>query len=369
MLRPKPEGIAALKDNKGILTGPMPSASNELDDMLLRTMNNGWRHKAAGLLCCCLLFVAALRCEAQGNLIPNPSFEEADTCAVQAGFLPNGKPLHWACCETPDYFRACVPYGSVNGIPVNFFGFQFLFDGESYVGMYAHALSDYREIIAAELLEPLVVGQTYYGSFWVNAAYGGPDWTGLACNNMGMLMRTSMDIASWQPNSSCPGSNNFAHVYSNEVIADTAGWTLVSGSFVADSTYRYVVVGNHFSNGLTTVQVLGPGDPNEAYVYVDALCLSSNPVGCPMATSIHEGNAGEIGLWPNPASTSLRVGWGRWPVRTVAVMDSTGRRLSEHRVGGSSELVIPVNHLPNGIYHLLLEGEGGKHTRKFVVMR
>ncbi len=332
-------------------------------------MNNGWRHGAAELLCCCLLFMAAFRCEAQGNLIPNPSFEEADTCAVQLGYLPNGKPLHWACCETPDYFRSCVPYGAVNGVPVNIFGFQLPYDGESYSGMFAHLVDNYREMIAAELLEPLVEGQTYYGSFWVNAAYGGSQYIGSACNNMGMLMWTTLDLASWQPNSPRPLLNNFAHVYSQQVIADTAGWTLVSGSFVADSAYRYVVVGNHFDNANTTVEILGPGNPNDAYVYVDGLCLSTDPEGCPMATSIREHNGEEVGLWPNPTSTSLRVGWGRLPVRTVTVMDATGRWLAEQQVIGSTELVIPVHHLPNGIYHLLLEGDEGKHAKKFVVMR
>lgn len=316
----------------------------------------------------CLLFVAA-RCEAQGNLIPNPSFEEADTCAVQAGFLPNGKPLHWACCETPDYLRSCVPYGAVNGIPVNFFGFQHPYDGESYVGLYAHAVNDIREMIQVELVEPLVVGQTYYGSFRANAAYGGPDWTGIACNNIGMLMRVTLNEASWQPNSPCPTATNYAHVYSEAVIADTVGWTLVSGSFVADSAYRYVVVGNHYDNANTTVQVLGPGDPNDAYVYVDDLCLSMDPEGCPMSTSVQENGGEAIGLWPNPASEWLRIGWGRMAVRNIAVVDPVGRKVFGQHVAGRTELVIAVHALPNGIYHLLLEGEAGRHSKTFVVMR
>ncbi len=330
---------------------------------------NGDRCRAGlWLALCCSLLVATLRCEAQGNLIPNPSFEEADTCAVQLGFLPNGVPAYWACCETPDYFRSCVQSGAVNGVPANIFGFQLPHDGESYCGMFAHLVNNYREMIAAELLEPLVVGQTYYGSFWVNAAYGGSQYIGSACNNMGMRVYTTLDLASWQPNSPHPVLTNFAHVYSQQVIADTAGWTLVSGSFVADSAYRYVVVGNHFDNANTTVQIIGPGNPNDAYVFVDDLCLSADPKGCPMATSIHEKDAGDVGLWPNPANTGLRVGWGRAQMRTMTVVDATGRLLAEYRVIGSTEQTIPVHHLPNGIYYMLLEGERGKRSKKFVVM-
>ncbi|MBP7156407.1 MAG: T9SS type A sorting domain-containing protein [Flavobacteriales bacterium] len=235
--------------------------------------------------------------------------------------------------------------------------------------MFAHLVDNYREMIAAELLEPLVVGQTYYGSFWINAAYGGSQYIGSACNNMGMLMWTTLNLATWQPNSPRPVLRNYAQVYSQQVIADTAGWSLVSGSFVADSAYRYVVVGNHFDNANTTVQVIGPGNPNEAYVFVDALCLSTDPDGCPMATSIRESNAGVIGLWPNPVSEWLRIRWGRLSVHSVIVVDAVGRRVVEQLVLGGQELTLAVHELRNGSYNLLLEGEGGKETRKFVVMR
>ena len=334
--------------------------------MLYHWMNGGWRLLAAMLTGCYLLFIAPGFAHAQ-NLILNGSFEESDTCAVQLGFLPNGKPTQWEpVSETPDYFRSCVAYGSANGVPLNTVGFQFSHEGGSYSGMFAYLVDDHREMIGSQLFTPLTVGQTYYASFWVNAAYGGPQQTGSACNNIGMLF--TMDMVPWVMGMPQVTLANHAHVYTQQVVSDTADWTLVSGSFVADSAYRYVVIGNHFSNANTTVQVIGPGNPNKAYVYVDAVCLSTDPEGCPMWTSVQENMVEEVGLWPNPANDRLRIGWGSLPVQRVSVLDALGSLVLDREVIGIHEVVLATLEYPAGLYHVLLEGSGVKHSRKFVVM-
>lgn len=313
----------------------------------------------------CSLFLVRSSSFAQ-NLVANSSFEEADTCAVQLGFFPNGLPQQWVpISETPDYFRTCVPYGSVNGIPVNTFGFQFPHHGESYSGIAAYLMDDYREMIGTELIEPLTVGQTYYGSFWANAAYGGPQQTASGCNNTGMLF--TMTAEPWVKGMQPFALRNSAQIYSQQVISDTTGWTLVSGSFIADSAYRYLVIGNHFSNINTTVEVLGAGVASKAYVLVDAVCLSSNPQGCPMFTSITE-NALVIGVWPNPVSEWLRISWGPLPIANLMVIDAMGRRVVDLQVSRRFEVDMDVNHWPNGIYRLLLDYEGVRYSKQLVVM-
>ncbi|MCW5900633.1 MAG: T9SS type A sorting domain-containing protein [Flavobacteriales bacterium] len=313
-----------------------------------------------------MLFIVPRFADAQ-NLILNGSFEESDTCAVQLGFWPNGKPTHWEpVSETPDYFRSCVPYGSVNGVPLNTVGFQYPQEGGSYSGLFAYLVDDHREMIGSELLSPLTVGQTYYASFWVNAAYGGPQQTGSACNNIGMLF--TMDMVPWVMGMPQITLRNHAHVYTQQVVSDTTGWTLVSGSFVADSAYRYVVIGNHFSNANTAVQVIGPGNPNKAYVYVDAACLSTDPEACPMWTSVQENLMEEISLWPNPASDRLLIGWGSMPVQRVSLLDALGRLVLDREVWGSNEVVLATREYPAGLYHVLLEGAGVKRSGKFVVV-
>jgi hypothetical protein len=324
------------------------------------------------LLLGCLLFVASPHCEAQ-NLVPNPSFEEIDSCPpwpFYLGFQESSTPLHWARrSETPDYFNACNGSSdTVPGVPRNLFSYQFAQDGNAYAGMFAHLIDDYREMIGTELLEPLTVGQTYYGSFWVNAAYGGPQQTGSACNNIGMLLMTSAFSEVITPNDPQLPLPNHAQIFSQQVVSDTANWTLVSGSFVADSAYRYLVIGNQFDNLHTTLQILGPGNPDKAYVFVDAVCLSASPDGCPLWNSIVEHTSQQVVMGPIPTSDELRVGWGSLPVHRVVVLDALGQMIVAHDVDGKSAVIMSTGGWPNGVYHLLLEAKGGKQARKFVVM-
>ena len=44
---------------------------------------------------------------------------------------------------------------------------------------------------------------------------------------------------------------NFAHVYSNQIISDSAVWTTISDTIIADSAYTYLVIGNFFVDSLT----------------------------------------------------------------------------------------------------------------------
>ncbi|MGV9013644.1 MAG: T9SS type A sorting domain-containing protein [Flavobacteriales bacterium] len=313
---------------------------------------------------CCWFFVGSLRCEAQGNLIPNPSFEDADTCAVQLGYLPDGVPQNWfPVSDTPDYFRTCVPYGSPNGVPVNTFGYQAPQDGDAYSGMFAHLVDDHREMIAAELTETLTVGQTYYGSFWANAAYGGPQQTGSGSNNTGMLF--TMEVTPWLSGMTEFGLRNYAQVYSPEVIADTSNWTLVSGVFTADSAYRYVVFGNHFNNASTTLQLLGPGVAAKAYILVDAICLSTDPNGCPMNTSFMENMTESIGIWPNPATSQVRIRGAEGSVGTVR--DAQGRIIWKKEISTSGN-AIEVGTWARGVYVLELVKEKVHSMLKFVLV-
>lgn len=332
--------------------------------MLLNVASSRWT--STQVVVHCLLLIATLRCEAQ-NLVPNPSFEQADTCAVQLGFFPNGIPQHWMpISDTPDYFRSCVTAGSANGVPDNTVGYQFPQEGASYTGMFTYLVMDYREMIGAELVEPLVIGQVYYGSFWANAGYGGPQQTGSACNNVGMLF--TMQADPWQQGMPEFPLRNYAHVYSTDVISDTAGWTLVSGSFEADSAYQYVVIGNHFSNANTTVQVIGPGNPNKAYVFVDGFCLSTDPSGCPLWEAVHA-HGGEDTAWRiSIGDGSVRIDWDRLPVESVSLMDAMGRMLFTGRVGFGTNTTLTVPQWTSGVYSVMLEGPGLKQAKKFVIV-
>ncbi|MBK7100692.1 MAG: hypothetical protein IPH63_02655 [Flavobacteriales bacterium] len=67
---------------------------------------------------------------------------------------------------------------------------------------------------------------------------------------------------------------NYARVYFPQILADTVDWTLVSGSFVADSAYRYVMVGNHFSNAHRHLPVGSTINPPMSYTFMTTYVTS-----------------------------------------------------------------------------------------------
>lgn len=310
-------------------------------------------------------------CEGQLNLVPNPSFEEADTCAVQLGYLPNGVPVHWfSFSGTPDYFRSCVPEGSINWVPQSGIVYQQPYDGGSYSGLLTYDFgNNNREMIGAELINPLEEGTTYYASMWVNAGTGGNAVGNFAIstNNIGMLF--TMEPYFWVTGMQPFGLRNYAQVYHSEVVTDTAGWTLVSGSFVADSAYRYIAIGNHFTDANTLRDTIAVGQYNMAYMPVDAICVSVKPTGCPLATGVPQPSSPMPGLYPNPASGTLQVTGLAAGYADASVVDPLGRMVWSGSVWGMEKMAIDVGAWPIGQYALVLHGEGVRRSVRFVVMR
>ncbi|HRN38457.1 MAG TPA: T9SS type A sorting domain-containing protein, partial [Flavobacteriales bacterium] len=249
------------------------------------------------------------------------------------------------------------------------FTWQYAHDGDAYVGMTTFEPNDFREHVGAPLLEPLVVGQTYYVSYWVNlATEGNYWWTRWASNNQGVLF--TMEEHIWSGNTgSVPEftPRNYAHVNNPTIITDTANWTLVSGNFVADSAYRYMVLGNFFDDAHTDTIHFTPGQTSlAAYYLYDAICISPTPGECPMATGLPEPVGGSI--------TGHVSGGGRWLQVDGAdagsmgwVYDAGGRLMAQFAFRGSSTQ--PIGHWPQGVYLLRVQGgNGADWHKKFVVI-
>lgn len=336
-------------------------------------MNDGRRRAGLLLALCCSLFVAHLRCEAQ-NLVPNPSFEETDTCLLGLAFDSEFGLHDWfSAYLTPDHLQSCLD-GLFNGLPMNVFTYQEPLDGSSCVGLfsyYQNGLEEQREWVMVQLTEPLVAGQTYYASFYANAGFGGnaqyPQiW--LASNNIGMLF--TMEPRPWNSFDPYPAALNSAHLRRTEILSDTVAWTLVSGSFVADSAYQYLMIGNFFSNALTDTLHFAPqGSPWEwfprGYTLIDKVCVSMDPDGCDLADGIVDHSIGAVHLYPNPATDVLWVGSAQGAMGTV--QDALGRRVWQGRVL-AGQWMLDVRAWARGAYVLRLEMQGKQATFKFVLV-
>ena len=341
--------------------------------MLLQTMNGTQRSAVFGLALRCVLFAVPFSSLAQ-NLVPNPSFELIDACPVPPdvlGYLPNQRPTDWNTYgDTPDYFNGCEPVGSAGDVPQNLFTFQNAYDGYAYTGMWSYYQSTNccHEMIGVELTAPLTIGEIYYASFYANAAFGGDEWPILGASHLGMLFTTTPSI--WT--TGMPGFvfRDYAHIYSEAVVSDTVAWTLITGSFVADSAYRYLVIGNHFDNSYVSIDTIGGNDTipglYRAYVLVDQICVSASPDGCPLAQGMVDQEGHLLHLYPNPAKDVLVIE-GLQTGLTICIGDALGREVWRG-ITHASELRLELASWVNGFYTVRIMNREARDSIKFVLM-
>lgn len=322
----------------------------------------------------CLAMAAVMACSmpvtthAQ-NLVPNPGFEESDSCTFGLGL---GALHHWySAYLTPDHLQSCQPYGAANGLPLNIVTYQQPFEGSSCAGLLTYDGSsgeEWREWLMVPLLDTLVPGQTYYCSFRANAAFGGNGWNPinrLASDHLGMLFTTYDRHWTWSD--PYPAALNQADILHPEILSDTVGWTLVSGSFVADSAYTYLLIGNFFCNALTDTIHFAPDVPEWArysYALLDAVCVSPNPQGCEVGQSIEELAGAGPYVYPNPATDLLVV--VNATGSDVVVLDMLGKRVWSGEVD-RDRLAVEVVSWARGAYAMQVHGAQGVQVVKFVL--
>ena len=238
------------------------------------------------------------------NLVPNPSFEYTVQCPSTVANITDC--ANWKNFgNTPDYFHSCAPSGV--SVPSSQFGYQYANSGIAMSGLFTwvnpSSFPDYREFIGAQLTNTLQIGIKYYMSFYVNYAGWLSGWKQISSNKIGMrfstVQSTSVNVAP---------INNFAHLKTNIVYSDTVNWLKISGSFIADSSYKYIVIGNFF-NDLNTDTLSFSGTlfgSMGAYYYIDDVCVSTDSIFNAGWTNIASlKTSSEIKVFPNPANNFL----------------------------------------------------------------
>lgn len=230
-----------------------------------------------------LLLFTLFQSSAQ-NLVPNPSFEDTVQCTM--GLVSDAVGWENYSALSPDYFHSCVGGGSFY-VPYNWGGYQPAATGNAYCAMSAFypPTPDEREIIGRNLASPMIIGTEYFVSFKASLSLDSIIESSHACNKLGVLFSTYAHVPFTAP----APINNFAHVYTNDIITDTAGWTVVSGSFIADSAYTHIAIGNFFDdNNTDTLELLSTPNFNWCYYYIDDICVSTDSLTCVGNVGIEE---------------------------------------------------------------------------------
>jgi hypothetical protein len=209
---------------------------------------------------------------------------------------------------------------------------------------------NYRENIYTSLTTPLVRGNTYSVSMYVSHT----DNSQSSTNNLGLkfAMGPSFPI------------NNIAHVYTSIVITDTMNWTLISGSFVADSAYNYIAVGNFFTDANTTTTVsCASCSFNQHGYYIDDISVVLTQQGEGIENHIE--GAGKISVYPNPSSGSINVAYTS-NIDELKVSDMLGQVVYEAKPKTTNTALTLTNA---GVYFITLISGTEMSIKKVIISK
>lgn len=294
------------------------------------------------------------------NLVLNPSFEDTVVCPYSTGNINNAVGWH-SSRNTPDYYNSCANINaSLIGVPTNFAGSQYAFDGNAYVGLgvFRKSIPNLRECISSQLSGPLTIGTKYYVSGYVSRAdtIEGEDWAG-SVNKFGFKFTTTARTTS-QPIS----INNFSHVHSDTIFKNKNIWYKVAGSFIADSSYNFIHLGNFYDDANTDTFMC----PEVAYLYVDLICVSTDSTCSNDITNINSLDfSNNIVISPNPASDLIKLKSTLEDQMQLKIFDTYGSLIYQNDF--KIDLKVNTCKFPNGIYFLIIESTGRQLRRKLVV--
>jgi hypothetical protein len=305
-----------------------------------------------------LVFVIAFSflIKAQTNLVPNPSFEIYSSCPTTSDQLNYA--LGWLSFgESPDYFNSCSTIGL--GVPSNVVGYQNANSGAAYAGFVAYSNMGFaREFLGSQLTQTLTIGIKYYLSIKVSLAeFDAINQQYIPCDKIGLRL-SSVPFSSVTP----APSNNFAHLYINSIITDTMNWVTIKGSFIADSSYQYIMIGNFFDDANTSTIFR----PNGAYSYffIDDICLSTDSTLCSFTTNIDEKNIHNIKVFPNPVTHFIYFENIK-EESEILIIDLERQILLNQKT--VSNVQIDVSNFLNGFYFIEIKSKSNQIKSKIII--
>ena len=141
-----------------------------------------------------------------------------------------------------------------------------------------------------------------------------------------------------------------------QIVTDTANWVELKQSFIADSAYEFITIGNlnpYDSTKIDTIlmPIMVGSDPNAfAYYFIDDVSLVEDTT----SGFVNEnGSNYKLIIYPNPCNDKLLVMSDKLSVNTIEVNDILGRVcIIPPLQGGKGDFSIDISTLPKGIYFI-----------------
>ncbi|MFH2143486.1 MAG: T9SS type A sorting domain-containing protein [Bacteroidota bacterium] len=333
------------------------------------------------------------------NLVPNWSFE--DTITVNPPYTitacPSDADQTYFCKDwiininTADYYNACSNSFVIHdyGVPSNWAGYQEAATGSCYMGLqnyntfWGYNYADARELIGCRLINPLTIGNLYYASLKVSRAEEG------FCAASGFGLKLTNEIYWWVDTTYITtigvDTSVIPEFYHSEfpnpidslgincqlsydsIIQNTNIWTIIEGSFIADSAYQYLLVGNFLSRANVDSIVYSQG-PNchGVYYYIDDVCISENPSDCGINPEVIKTKPKEYFeiIEAKPGLISINyISQERAILRIYSIVGDI--LITKSITQGLTE--IPIQNLTYGIYFISISNENFISTKKIFI--
>lgn len=279
------------------------------------------------------------------NLVPNPSFEINSMCPV--GFADITSVASWYKLPghqgTPDYYNACG--SSFVSVPNNVKGTQTAYNGNAYLGIVTYKTNptEIREYIQTQLISPMIAGQSYFVSFYVNLT----DNSVFSSNNIGAIFTVSP-----LSGSGIASLNIIPHLSYSTPITDTIGWTLISGTYISSGNEQYMSIGNFYNNASTqAITVNTSGAAAEAYYFIDQVSVVQLPLG--NSDFLQQ----KYQIVPNPIIDKFTIVSNQSEIITNIELYSQYSRV---KILEPNDSVYHVEDLASGIYYLILTFESNR---------
>ena len=184
---------------------------------------------------------------------------------------------------------------------------------------------------------------------------------------------TMQAYADWPWEVTMPISNA-PHIHTENMVVDTLNWTKIEGYILADSTYQYLAIGNHFSADSISISCYGEYFNYSAYYFVDCVCLAVDPEMCPACSVITSDdssiNTKETKVFPNPFTDHFAISFGSNQIdrKHIRIFSQDGRLVYEESFREDDIQLNNIGHISKGLYVLRIEFENGE-SQKFKLIK
>lgn len=300
------------------------------------------------------------------NLVLNPSFEDYSACPSDSCSISNAN--NWfSVLGLSSYFNTCGSNGY--HVPDNRYGHQQPATGNGYgefyfLGGFAENMS---EDLGGELSSSLIIGQKYFLSFKISLC----DKSNAYSNGMGIVFSTVK-----YPDPCTVDFYNYIDpavlkYHSDSLISDSINWVTLSGSFVADSAYKYFSIGyfgildyiNYLPNNLIHADIR---------YYLDDVCVSTDSLTCNTPTEIIENDFSKINIFPNPASNELTIDFALANKTSFELYDILGAKRKTVTFDNTLKPeIIDLTDIDSGLYFYVITARNGDSikTGKLVIIK